>query len=195
LSEECTKLLVISHKATAIIFVMDNDSKWEFLRTGIVTKPVNWIPQTVIPDFPSFMQGECSANFLFSKDFSYMIDIMYKDQMLCISRLKKNVDQEKGASHIHGITQRGKYYHVQHKIPKSIIPIEFEIGISHTDILLKLAKRITWVGKEHLEFINDKGISCILKLKDPIYDKERGLRYAIENDHFDQDILKEAIKE
>lgn len=117
MSEDCTKLLVISRKATAIIFVMDNESKWEFLEKGYVKWLIDWIPQTVIPDFPYFMQGECSANFLFSKDFSYMIDIMYKNKTLCISRLKKNVDQERGASRLHGITQRGQYYHVQHKIP------------------------------------------------------------------------------
>lgn len=111
-----------------------------------------------------------------------MIDIKYKDKQLCISRLKKNVDDRKeGASRVHGILQRGQYYHVQHSIPNNTIPIAFAVGEKHSDVLLKLAKRICWVGNEHLEFVTNEGVSCIIKLSDPIYDNERGLRYAIQH--------------
>jgi hypothetical protein len=48
-----------------------------------------------------------------------------------------------------------------------------------------VTKRIRWIGSETLEFVNQKGISCYVKFKDPVYQKDLSLRKCIK----ERDIL------
>lgn len=42
-----------------------------------------------------------------------------------------------------------------------------------------------WIGKHHLEFVNDNGVSCYIKFDDAIYRIEREIHEAIDAKNID----------
>jgi hypothetical protein len=106
LSDDLNKLLVIDENTqSALIYEMDRpnakklkdelkkDKHWceEKIHQRKSIGQVEWDLITVVHPFPQIMQGTCSANFIFSKDFEYMLDIDVKEKIFMISRLRRNV--------------------------------------------------------------------------------------------------------
>lgn len=108
LSNDCKKLLMIEQQTTAVIYHLDLDSekqldervsmlREEYRNPSLQWKAdpgfsATWEAKTVIHQFPKVMQGQCSANFLFSEDFERMIDFDYSDHKFVIQRIGNNVD-------------------------------------------------------------------------------------------------------
>lgn len=130
------------------------------------------------------MQGECSANFLFSEDFERMIDFDYSSHKFVIQRIGTNVDpkpmlQDGGNPKFlstPNLKITGSPFLKKDEIDHDYIDLNFVSSRKSEDVIAEMAKRICWRNKQHIEIINDQGVSCILKYTDQVYDdwlKER----------------------
>lgn len=97
---------------------------------------VQWELVTVIHQFPALLQGECSANFLFSKNFEYMLDIDYKNYSFLISKLRKNVLSYKHRDQdMPEVVTSGSHSHFDFAIDRNLLSVEFTNQFTTTECI------------------------------------------------------------
>jgi hypothetical protein len=43
------------------------------------------------------------------------------------------------------------------------VKLDFSKSIKTEEVLQQVTKRMRWIGKHHIEFVNDYGVSCYIK--------------------------------
>ena len=95
---------------------MEEDKRKEAKDLVLKSTKIEWEEVTRIRQFPTMLQGDSSANFLFSPDFKYMIDFNYSEKIFMISRLRKNVEKGK---------VRGSHSLCDFRMSRGLLPFEY----------------------------------------------------------------------
>ena len=133
---------------------------------------IEWERKATINQFPTVLQGNISANFLFSPDFDRYIDFNSSKKQFIIREVKWFVD---GAP--------PNQDHVVPKcdvIPKDIINYKGYGEKDPKEIVKYLASRIMFVTDHIIRIITDSGLDCLFdveKRKEEI--KDGGFNYRL----------------
>jgi hypothetical protein len=76
LSQDKKRLLAVCDKTTATIYRIELPDGVDNV-ADLNGELIEWKAETKINQFPQLLQGNTSANFLFSPNFDYMIDVHY----------------------------------------------------------------------------------------------------------------------